>query len=146
MELMSVSQNRHVLVTSVGRTEPKPILLNFSRFSLFLAWMTDRLHHYIRELRLLRKSMEAVKKRRSIAKAMEEELTSLKAKVKKLEPECETKKKDVKAAKANAEALRKQSEGFLLEYDMLLEDNQNLREQLQSLDRGLSHSDSKKNP
>ncbi|KAI3923794.1 hypothetical protein MKW92_006314 [Papaver armeniacum] len=126
-------------------------------FSLFLAWMTDRLHHYIRELRLLRKSMEAVKKQSrgfddakngasEEAKAMEEELTSLKAKVKKLESECETKKKDVKAAEANAEALRKQSEGFLLEYDRLLEDNQNLREQLQSLDRGLSHSDSKKNP
>ncbi|KAI3879431.1 hypothetical protein MKW92_000863 [Papaver armeniacum] len=114
------------------------------RFSLFLAWMTDRLHHYIRKLRLLRKSMDAVKKQsRSFD---DEELTSLKAKVKKLESKCETKKKDVKAAEANTEALRKQSEGFLLEYDRLLEDNQNLREQLQSLDRGLSHSNSKKNP
>ncbi|KAA8524698.1 hypothetical protein F0562_011121 [Nyssa sinensis] len=30
-------------------------------FSLFLLLMIDRLHHYIRELRLLRKTMEAVK-------------------------------------------------------------------------------------
>ncbi|KAI3938858.1 hypothetical protein MKW92_012481 [Papaver armeniacum] len=96
-------------------------------FSLFLAWMTDCLHHYIVELRLLRKSMEAVKKQTrgfddakngaSKAKAMEEELTSLKANVKKLESECETKKEDV------------------------LEDNQNLVEQFRSTDRGpLSHS------
>ncbi|KAI3944893.1 hypothetical protein MKW92_041123 [Papaver armeniacum] len=100
-------------------------------FSLFLAWMTDCLHHYIRELRLLRKSMEAVKKQSrgfddtkngasEEAKAMEEELTSLKANVKKLESECETKKEDVKATEANAKALRKQSEGFLLEYDKVV--------------------------
>ncbi|CBI28815.3 unnamed protein product, partial [Vitis vinifera] len=31
-------------------------------FLLFLALMIDRLHHYIRELRLLRKAMEAEKK------------------------------------------------------------------------------------
>ncbi|KAF9590430.1 hypothetical protein IFM89_035265 [Coptis chinensis] len=31
-------------------------------FSLFLALMIDRQHHYIRELRMLRKSMEDVKK------------------------------------------------------------------------------------
>ncbi|KAI3902127.1 hypothetical protein MKW92_008536 [Papaver armeniacum] len=119
---------------------------------LFEASVMDCLHHYIRELRLLRKSMEAVKKQTrgfddakngasGEAKAMEEELTSLKANVKKLESECETKKEDVKATEANAKSLRKQSEGFLLEYDRLLEDNQNLREQFQSLDRGLSHSD-----
>ncbi|OVA09780.1 B-cell receptor-associated 31-like [Macleaya cordata] len=124
-------------------------------FTLFLAWMTDRLHHYIRELRLLRKSMEAVKKQSRVfddaksgseeAKAMEEEITNLKVKVKKLESECETKTKELKAAEANTVALRKQSEGFLLEYDRLLEDNQNLRNQLQSIDHGLSHSDSKKN-
>ncbi|KAL5715396.1 hypothetical protein ACHQM5_017223 [Ranunculus cassubicifolius] len=30
-------------------------------FSLFLALIVDRIHHYIRELRLLRKSMQALK-------------------------------------------------------------------------------------
>ncbi|XP_010252455.1 PREDICTED: uncharacterized protein LOC104594039 [Nelumbo nucifera] len=124
-------------------------------FSLFLALMIDRLHHYIRELRLLRKSMEAVKKQNrgfedgknggpEDTKALEEERASLRAKVKELESKFEAKTKETKAAEANAEALKKQSEGFLLEYDRLLEDNQSLRNQLQSIDRKVSHSDSKK--
>ncbi|PIA28807.1 hypothetical protein AQUCO_06600019v1 [Aquilegia coerulea] len=123
-------------------------------FSLFLSLMIDRLHHYIRELRLLRKSMEAVKKQNRVVedgksgnselKNLEEEVTGLKAKVKQLESDCTTKVKAVEAAEANALALRKQSEGFLLEYDRLLEENQNLRNQLQSIDHMLSHSDSKK--
>ncbi|OVA20961.1 B-cell receptor-associated 31-like [Macleaya cordata] len=102
--------------------------------------MTDCLHHYIRELHLLRKSMEAVKQQSRVfydaksggtekVKTMEEEITSLKVKVKKLQSECETKKKELKAAEANTVALRKKTEGFLLEYDSLLEDNQNLRNQ-----------------
>lgn len=78
-------------------------------------------------------------------KAMEEEMAVLGAKLKQLESEIETKTKEAKAAETNAVALRKQSEGFLLEYDRLLEENQNLRNQLQSLDRRLSHSGSKKN-
>ncbi|KAF8410739.1 hypothetical protein HHK36_003276 [Tetracentron sinense] len=125
-------------------------------FFLFLALMIDRLHHYIRELRVLRKNMEAVKKQNrgfegskmggsEELKALEEDMAKLRTKVKQLESECMTKVKEAKAAEANAVALRKQSEGFLLEYDRLLEDNQNLRGQLQSIDRKLSRSDSKKN-
>lgn len=121
--------------------------------SLFLALMIDRLHHYIRELRIRRKSMEAVQKQArgsengkvEEAKAMEEETAKLREKLKHLESELETRTKEVNAAEANAVALSKQSEGFLLEYDRLLEENQNLRNQLQSLDRRLSHSGSKKN-
>ncbi|KAL4628332.1 hypothetical protein ACB092_05G230300 [Castanea dentata] len=121
--------------------------------SLFLALMIDRLHHYIRELRLRRKSMEAVQKQArgsengkvEEAKALEEETAKLREKLKHLESELETRTKEVNAAEANAVALSKQSEGFLLEYDRLLEENQNLRNQLQSLDRRLSHSGSKKN-
>ncbi|KAI5673024.1 hypothetical protein M9H77_13388 [Catharanthus roseus] len=124
-------------------------------FSLFLALMIDRLHHYIRELRMRRKTMEAVKKQNRAfedgkaglseeAKALEVELTTLQAKLKKLESKLEEKTKEASSAEANALALKKQSEGFLLEYDRLLEENQNLRSQLQSLDRKLSHSDSKK--
>ncbi|KAJ4703941.1 B-cell receptor-associated 31-like [Melia azedarach] len=118
--------------------------------SLFLALMIDRLHHYIRELRLRRKTMEAVKNQSrgfedgtagsSEEIKTEEEMTALKAKLKHLESEIESKSKEVNAAEANAVALRKQSEGFLLEYDRLLEENQNLRNQLQSLDWRLSHS------
>jgi len=118
--------------------------------------MIDRLHHYIRELRVRRKSMEAVKNQKrgpedgktgglEEIKALEEETATLRTKLKQLESELETRAKEVNAAEANAVALRKQSEGFLLEYDRLLEENQNLRNQLQSLDRRLSHSGSKKN-
>ncbi|XP_059438711.1 uncharacterized protein LOC132171418 [Corylus avellana] len=124
--------------------------------SLFLALMMDRLHHYIRELRIRRKSMEAVKNQNrgpedgksggsEEIKALEEETATLRTKLKQLESELETRTKEVNGAEANAVALRKQSEGFLLEYDRLLEENQNLRNQLQSLDRRLSHSGSKKN-
>ncbi|XP_030967907.1 B-cell receptor-associated protein 31-like [Quercus lobata] len=121
--------------------------------SLFLALMIDRLHHYIRELRIRRKGMEAVQKQArgsengkvEEAKALEEETAKLREKLKHLESELETRTKEVNAAEANAVALSKQSEGFLLEYDRLLEENQNLRNQLQSLDRRLSHSGSKKN-
>eukprot|EP00262_Sarcandra_glabra_P010780 TRINITY_DN2621_c0_g1_i1.p1 TRINITY_DN2621_c0_g1~~TRINITY_DN2621_c0_g1_i1.p1 ORF type:complete len:221 (-),score=35.01 TRINITY_DN2621_c0_g1_i1:206-868(-) len=124
-------------------------------YTLFLAMIIDRLHHYIRELRGMRKSMEAVKKQNrgfeegksgnSEMKALEDVVSDLRAKVKQLESESEATRKEAKAAEANAVALRKQSEGFLLEYDRLLEDNQNLRNQLQSVDHHLSHSDSKKN-
>ena len=79
------------------------------------------------------------------AKAKVEEIASLRAKVKKLESECEVKTKDAKAAEAEAEALRKQSEGLLMEYDRLLEDNQNLRSQLESIGNAASQSDGKKN-
>nr|AFK46642.1 unknown [Medicago truncatula] len=123
---------------------------------LFLALMIDRLHHYIRELRIRRKSMEAVKKQMRGAedakagtsdetKTMEQEAAKLRAEVGRLESELQSKDKEVGAAEAGVSALRKQSEGFLLEYDRLLEENQNLRNQLQSVDRRFSHSVSKKN-
>ncbi len=96
--------------------------------------------------------MEAVKKQtrgsedgKDELKALEEETATLRAKLKQLESELETRTKELNASEVNAVALRKQSEGFLLEYDRLLEENQNLRNQLQSLDRRLSHSGSKKN-
>ncbi|KAI3800273.1 hypothetical protein L1987_28360 [Smallanthus sonchifolius] len=115
-------------------------------FSLFLALMIDRLHHYIRELRIRRKNMEAIKTQNRIiengnngsqdeVKALESEVTSLKEKITHLESELEEKTKEASEADANATALKKQSEGFLLEYDRLLEDNQNLRAQLHSSDR-----------
>lgn len=114
-------------------------------FSLFLALMIDRLHHYIRELRIRRKNMDAIKKQNRImengnngsqdeVKALEGELTTLKDKIEHLKSELDEKTKEASDAEANATALKKQSEDFLLEYDRLLEDNQNLRAQLQSSD------------
>lgn len=77
-------------------------------------------------------------------KALEEEIAALRAKIKKLESESETKAKEAKAAETDAEALRKQYEGFLLECDHLLEDNQNLRNQLESIDPSLLQPANKK--
>ncbi|KAK4398928.1 hypothetical protein Sango_1368300 [Sesamum angolense] len=124
-------------------------------FALFLALMIDRLHHYIRELRIRRKTMEAVKKQSRVfedskppateeIKALEEETAALRGRIKDLETQLEENNKETGSAEANAMALKKQSEGFLLEYDRLLEENQNLRSQLQSLDRKFSLSDGKK--
>ncbi|XP_074276201.1 uncharacterized protein LOC141599954 [Silene latifolia] len=114
-------------------------------FILFLGLMMDRLHHYIRELRLLRKTMEAAKKQnRSFDDVksgnVEEQVAALKSQIKTLESECAAKTDEAKAEQSKAEALKKQSEGLLLEYDRVLEDNQHLRSQLQELS-----SDGKKN-
>ncbi|KAM1652731.1 hypothetical protein TB2_005129 [Malus domestica] len=123
--------------------------------SLFLALMIDRLHHYIRELRIRRKGMEALKKQNRGSedgksssldkmKVLENEMATLHTRLKQLESEIETKTKDVHTAESSILALRKQSEGFLLEYDRLLEENQNLKHQLQSVDWKISRSGSKK--
>jgi len=125
-------------------------------FALFLSLMIDRLHYYIRELRLLRKTMEPAKKQSrgfedgknggpEELKAVSEEVSRLKTKMKKLETECETKEKEAKSAEANSVALKNQSEGFLSELDRLQNENKSLRNQLQSIDQSLSHSDGKKN-
>ncbi|KAH0770756.1 hypothetical protein KY290_014737 [Solanum tuberosum] len=124
-------------------------------FSLFLALMIDRLHHYIRELRMRRKSMEAVNKQNrgfedgkngasDDMKSLEEEASALRLKIKKLEATVEEKAKESSDAEANVVALKKQSEHFLRENDSLHEDNQNLRAQVQSLDQRSSNSDVKK--
>lgn len=87
--------------------------------------------------------MEAIKKQNRIietgqngsqneVKALESEVTTLKEKITYLKSELDEKTKEASNAEADAMALKKQSEGFLLEYDRLLEDNQNLRAQLQS--------------
>ncbi|XP_049384210.1 uncharacterized protein LOC125848398 [Solanum stenotomum] len=124
-------------------------------FTLFLALMIDRLHHYIRELRMRRKSMEAVNKQNrgfedgkngasDDMKSLEEEASALRLKIKKLEATVEEKAKESSDAEANVVALKKQSEHFLRENDSLHEDNQNLRAQVQSLNQRLSNSDVKK--
>ncbi|KAK6919344.1 hypothetical protein RJ641_015248 [Dillenia turbinata] len=147
-----------------GSTNPTDMILfgqhlleaSLMGFLLFLGLMIDRVHHYIRELRILRKTMEAVKQQNLASdhkkdqseeqiKALSKEITKLKRRIEELESECETKAKEAKAAEANSSALKKQSDGFLLEYDRLLEDNQHLRNQLRAIDGSLSQSDNKKN-
>lgn len=123
---------------------------------LFLVLMIDRLHHYIGELHVQRKNMDAMKRQTQgfengkddsagEIKALEEVTNGLRVRLMQLQSELETKSKEIHAAETNAIALRKQSEGFLLEYDRLLKENQILRNELKSLDQRMSHSDSKKN-
>jgi B-cell receptor-associated protein 31 len=115
-------------------------------FLLFLALMIDRLHHYIRELYIRRKAIETIKKQNRIfedgkvggieeLKALEEQRNTLRAKVKHLESQLAEKTKEATTAEAAATAFRNQSEGFLFEYDRLLEDNQILRNHLESVDK-----------
>lgn len=77
-------------------------------------------------------------------KSLEEEASALRLKIKKLEATVEEKTKEASDAEANVVALKKQLEHFLLENDSLLQDNQNLHAQVQSLDQKLSNSDVKK--
>ncbi|KAG6511694.1 B-cell receptor-associated protein 31-like [Zingiber officinale] len=114
-------------------------------YSLFLALIIDRLHHYVRELRGLRKSMEAVvKQNRSLEeakgggfdemKARDAEIANLNQQVKRLQLETQERTEEAKAAELKVEALKKQSEDLLIEYDRLLEDNQNLQNQIHSIE------------
>lgn len=116
--------------------------------------MVDRLHHYIKELPIQRKTVEAVKKEVQALEngkvekieALENQKARLRDKLEGLESELQSKTNSVDVTEANAVALRKQSEGFLLEYDRMRKENQNLRNQLQSLDyQTLSRSGTKKN-
>ncbi|XP_057543894.1 uncharacterized protein LOC130823289 [Amaranthus tricolor] len=82
--------------------------------------MIDCLHHYIRKLLLQRKIMEAVKKNDvkcagpEEMKAREQQVDTLKEMIRQLE---ECKVKEASTSEATVEALKKQSEGLLLEYD-----------------------------
>jgi B-cell receptor-associated protein 31 len=120
-------------------------------YSLFLALVIDRLHQYIRELRGFKKNLEAVSKHNKTleeaklgiseeTKKYQEEIAALNKEMKKLRLQVHEKTEEVHVAEDKALAIQKQSEGLLIEYDHMLEDNQHLREQLQSLELRLSRS------
>lgn len=110
--------------------------------------MIDRLHHYLQKLIGLRTAVGASKheveklqkehlqlkdKAQKVSKEiklLQEEISSLTENLKKLKLESEEKDKRVLSAEAHVAALQKQSEELLLEYDRLLEDNQNLQSQI----------------
>lgn len=125
-------------------------------YSLFLGLIIDRLHHYIRELRMMKKNVEAVTKQsRTLEEAKhggteeiqgyQKEIASLKEQVQMLKDQSQKKTEELKTAEANSMALRKQSEGLLIEYDRLIAENGDLRNKLQAIDHHVSHSDGKKN-
>ena len=60
---------------------------------------------------------------------MQEEIASLPENLKKVKLESEEKDKRVESTESHVAALQKQAADLLLEYDRLLEDNQNLQTQ-----------------
>ncbi|XP_073002887.1 uncharacterized protein [Typha latifolia] len=113
-------------------------------YTLFLAFVIDRLHHYLRKMINLRKvassSREEVEKLQkenqrkedksaNEIKKLQLEVASLNEKLQKLKLESEEQEKRAISAEAHVTALQKQSEELLLEYDRLLEDNQILQSQ-----------------
>ncbi|KAG2720153.1 hypothetical protein I3843_02G016400 [Carya illinoinensis] len=116
-------------------------------FTLFLGFMIDRMHHYLQKLIRLRSSVgvskeevEGLQKEKIQFKEKEEkaskeikllqgEIATLSENLKKLKLEIEEKDKRVETAESHVASLQKQSADLLLEYDRLLEDNQNLQTQ-----------------
>ena len=91
--------------------------------------------------------LDARKKNNAIeedARAREQQVETFKELIKQLETELEDKIKEAHASEANVEALRKQCEGLLSEYDRLLGENQKLKDQLRTVDQMYSHSATKK--
>jgi B-cell receptor-associated protein 31 len=114
-------------------------------YALFLALVIDRLHSYIREMRGLKKNLEAVSKQNKAleeaksvssdddeSKASQKDIAALNEEVKKLKLKLKGKKEEIKDAEAKAVAAKTQAEGLALKYDRLLEDNKHLHDQLQS--------------
>ncbi|KAI3461853.1 hypothetical protein Pfo_018516 [Paulownia fortunei] len=116
-------------------------------FSLFLGFLIDRMHHYMRKLIKLRSSTgvskqefervereklqlkEKEEKAAGEVKRLQKEVSGLTENLKKLKLESAEKDKQVETAEAHVTALQKQAADLLLEYDRLLEDNQNLQNQ-----------------
>ncbi|XP_061337418.1 uncharacterized protein LOC133284426 [Gastrolobium bilobum] len=116
-------------------------------FALFLGFIIDRLHHYLQKLVNLRSNvgaskeeLESLKKEKvelkekeenasKEIKQLKEQISSISQSLKKVMVECEEKDKRVETAEAHVTSLQKQAADLLLEYDRLLEDNQNLQAQ-----------------
>ncbi|XP_021274917.1 uncharacterized protein LOC110409777 [Herrania umbratica] len=114
-------------------------------FTLFLGFIIDRMHHYLRKLIALRSNVGSAKeeverlqkerielkekddKASKEIKLLKEELSTLSENLKKLKLESEEKDKKIETAEAHVASLQKQAADLLLEYDRLLEDNQNLQ-------------------
>lgn len=105
------------------------------------------MHHHLQKLINLRKNggsskkevekLEAEKlqlkeneeKAKEEINRMQKEISNLSESLKKLKLESKEKDKKIEVAEAHVTSLQKQSADLLLEYDRLLEDNQNLQAQ-----------------
>lgn len=121
-------------------------------YVLFLAYVIDRLHHYLtkittyrktchasrEEIERLRKELSSKEKDEKSLKDMKklhEEISALNEKVSKLSSESKANEKRARDAEAHVVSLQKQNEEMLLDYDRLLQDNQILQSQALSLRR-----------
>ncbi|KAJ8749295.1 hypothetical protein K2173_018777 [Erythroxylum novogranatense] len=116
-------------------------------FTLFLGFIIDRMHHYLTKLITLRSNVGSSKERLESLqkekmqlkereekasmeiKLLQEQVSKLSENLKKLKLESEEKDRKIETAEAHVASLQKQSADLLLEYDRLLEDNQNLQAQ-----------------
>jgi len=116
-------------------------------FALFLGFLIDRIHHYLQKLVNLRSSTRASnedlenlrketvqlkgkgEKASKEIKQLKEELSRVSESLKNIKLESEEKDKKVETAEAHVASLQKQAADLLLEYDRLLEENQNLQAQ-----------------
>ncbi|KAK4268277.1 hypothetical protein QN277_024957 [Acacia crassicarpa] len=117
-------------------------------FTLFLGFIIDRMHHYLRKLINLRanvgsskEELERLRKEKvqfedkeekasKEIKKLKEEISSLSESLKKAKLDCKEKDERVETAEVHVASLQKQAADLLLEYDRLLEDNQNLQAQV----------------
>uniref|UniRef100_A0ACD6A393 Uncharacterized protein n=2 Tax=Avena sativa TaxID=4498 RepID=A0ACD6A393_AVESA len=120
-------------------------------YTLFLAFVIDRLHHYVQKLITLRKAAkisreeveklqmenrtfrEKEEKSSSEMKKLQQDIAKLCEDMRKLKSVSDDHERKALEAESHVNALQKQSEELLLEYDRLLEDNQILQTQLHSL-------------
>ncbi|KAL8130160.1 hypothetical protein V2J09_019315 [Rumex salicifolius] len=113
-------------------------------FLLFLALLTDRLHYYIRELHMRRKTSEVSRNHDSRFAGVEEiearevQVGTFKDIVRQLGSELDAKSDELAAADSRFDALKKESKGLISEFDRLLSDNKEFRARLLSLDQQLS--------
>jgi len=78
-------------------------------------------------------------------KSLKDVVSDLRNKLERLQLDANSKEKEVKVLKVSMRALEKQTEGFRLEYNRLMDDNESLRNQLTVFDRKHSTLESKKN-
>jgi B-cell receptor-associated protein 31 len=78
-------------------------------------------------------------------KSLKDVVSDLRNKLECLQLDANSKEKEVKVLKVSMRPLEKQTEGFRLEYNRLMDDNESLRNQLAVFDQKHSTSESKKN-
>ncbi|KAL6340059.1 hypothetical protein AAG906_038894 [Vitis piasezkii] len=113
-------------VTSILKIQNKGAKLGTMTPMDQVLWRTHLLETSLMERAQLKEKEEQASKE---IKLLQEQISTLTQDLKKLKLEAEEKDKKVETAEAHVVSLQKQAADLLLEYDRLLEDNQNLQTQ-----------------